>query len=97
MLAAIVVPSAGARLAVIVFSFQHNQVRGARYFIYLSLSVEIWALFMGLEYAVVEPTWKIIFGKIQYLGIATIGVTWLMFALIMTAWAHAWHGPENAK
>ncbi|MGC1378866.1 MAG: histidine kinase N-terminal 7TM domain-containing protein [Anaerolineales bacterium] len=73
--------SAALVLVAIIFSFRHIQVRGARYFIYLSLSVEIWALFMGLEYGVVEPTWKIIFGKIQYLGIATIGVTWLMFAL----------------
>jgi PAS domain S-box-containing protein len=73
--------SAALMLAVIVFSFRHIQVRGARYFIYLSLSVEIWAFFVGLEYGVVEPTWKIIFGKIEYLGIATTGLTWLMFAL----------------
>src|SRR6187551_2777724 len=63
------------------FSFRHINVRGARYFTYLTYSVEIWALFMGLEYAVVEPAWKIFFGKVEYFGIATIGVTWLMFAL----------------
>lgn len=66
---------------VIIFAFRHMNVRGARYFVYLAHSVEVWTLFMGLEYGVLEPTWKIIFGKIEYLGIATIGVTWLMFAL----------------
>jgi PAS domain S-box-containing protein len=64
-----------------IFSFRHFDVRGARYFVYLTYSVAIWSLFMGLEYGVVEPAWKIIFGKIEYFGIATIGATWLMFAL----------------
>lgn len=73
--------SAALVLAAIVFAFRHIEVRGARYFIYLTLSVEIWALFNGMEYAVVEPFWKIAFAKIEYLGISTIGVTWLMFAL----------------
>lgn len=73
--------SAALVLAAIVFAFRHIEVRGARYFIYLTLSVEIWALFNGMEYAVVESFWKIAFAKIEYLGISTIGVTWLMFAL----------------
>ena len=73
--------SAALVLAATIFAFRHIEVRGARYFIFLTHSVEIWALFMGLEYGVVEPAWKIIFGKIEYLGIATIGATWLMFAL----------------
>lgn len=68
-------------LAAIIFAYRHITVRGARYFIYLTFSVEIWALFMGLEYGVVEPAWKIIFAKIEYFGIATIGTTWLLFAL----------------
>lgn len=73
--------SAALVLAAIVFSFRHIEVRGARYFIYLMHSVEIWTLFIGLEYGVVEPFWKIAFGKIEYIGISTIGLTWLMFAL----------------
>jgi PAS domain S-box-containing protein len=73
--------SAALVLATIIFSFQHIEVRGARYFIYLTIPVDIWAFFMGMEYGVVEPTWKILFGKFEYLGIAVIGATWLMFAL----------------
>lgn len=73
--------SAALILAAIVFSFRHIEVRGARYFIYLMHSVEIWTLFIGLEYGVVEPVWKIAFAKIEYIGISTIGLTWLMFAL----------------
>lgn len=73
--------SAALVLATIIFASRHIQVHGARYFIYLTLSVEIWAFFMGLEYGVVEPAWKIVFAKFEYLGIAFIGATWLMFAL----------------
>jgi len=73
--------SAALVLGTIIFSFQHLNIRGARYFIFLTLSVEVWALFTGFEYAVVEPAWKIFFGKLEYLGISVIGATWLMFAL----------------
>lgn len=86
--------SAALVLAAIIFSFMHIEIRGARYFIYLTHSVEIWALFMGLEYGVIEPTWKIIFGKIEYLGIATIGATWLMFALNYSR-REKWLTPRN--
>lgn len=68
-------------LGVIFIALRHINVRGARYFVILVISVALWSLFMGLEYAVIEPFWKIIFGKFEYLGIATIGITWLMFAL----------------
>ncbi len=73
--------SAALVLAAIIFSFRHIDVRGARYFIYLTIPVDIWAFCMGLEYGVVEPGWKILFGKFEYLGIAVIGASWLMFAL----------------
>lgn len=86
--------SAALVLGVILFSSRHIQVRGARYFIYITLSVELWTLFMGLEYGVVEPAWKILFGKIEYLGIATIGITWLMFALNYTR-REKWLTPRN--
>lgn len=80
-LALILFSSAALVLAAMIYSFRHIQIHGARHFIYLTLSVEIWAFFMGLEYGVVEPVWKILFAKFEYLGIATIGVTWLIFAL----------------
>src|SRR5689334_10081444 len=73
--------SAALVLGVLFIAFRHIHVRGAQYFIFLLLSVEFWALFTGLEYAVIEPSAKIVFGKFEYLGIATIGSTWLLFAL----------------
>ncbi len=73
--------SAALILGVIFIAFRHITVRGAQYFIFLLFSVEFWALFTGLEYAVIEPWGKILFGKFEYLGIATVGSTWLMFAL----------------
>jgi PAS domain S-box-containing protein len=73
--------SAALILGVAFVAFRHINMRGAQYFIFLVLSVEVWALFTGLEHAVVEPGGKILFGKFEYLGIATVGPTWLMFAL----------------
>jgi PAS domain S-box-containing protein len=73
--------SAALILGVTFIAFRHITVRGAQYFIFLVLSVEAWTLFTGLEYAAVEPGLKLLFGKLEYLGIATIGATWLMFAL----------------
>jgi len=73
--------SAALILGVLFVAFRHINVRGAQYFIFLALSVEVWTLFTGLEYAVVEPWGKILFGKFEYLGSATVGPTWLMFAL----------------
>jgi PAS domain S-box-containing protein len=73
--------SAALIMGVIFIAFRHINVRGAQYFIFLLLSVEIWTLFTGLEHAAIEPWAKILFGKFEYLGIATVGSTWLMFAL----------------
>ncbi len=73
--------SAALILWVIFVALRHINVRGARYFIFLAFSVEVWSLFTGLEHAAIEPWGKILFAKFEYFGIATIGVTWLMFAL----------------
>ena len=50
--------SAALILAVVIIAFRHIDVRGARFFIFLVFSVEMWVLFTGLEYAVIEPAWN---------------------------------------
>jgi PAS domain S-box-containing protein len=64
-----------------VYAFRHQHVKGATSFIFLLLSVTIWAFFQALEYAVTEPAAKILCAKFQYLGIATIGSTWYLFSI----------------
>ncbi len=63
------------------YTLRHRQVKGAVFFVFLTSSVIIWAFFQALEYAVFEISAKILFAKFQYLGIATIGVTWYLFAV----------------
>jgi PAS domain S-box-containing protein len=73
--------SAALIVGVLFIALRHIHVQGTRYFIFLLLCVEIWVLFTGLEYAAVQPSLKIFFGKFQYLGISVVGLAWLMFAL----------------
>jgi PAS domain S-box-containing protein len=65
----------------LVYTLQHQKVKGATYFIFLLASAIAWALFQGLEYAVFEPENKILFAKFQYFGISTIGLTWYLFSI----------------
>jgi PAS domain S-box-containing protein len=66
---------------VLVYTLRHQQVKGASYFAFLVVSVTLWAFFQALEYIVFEPESKILFAKLQYLGISTIGVAWYLFSL----------------
>lgn len=65
---------------ILVYSIRHRDVRGAFAFSLMMASMSVWALFLTLEYSAVEIEYKILFSKLQYLGISTIGLTWLLFA-----------------
>jgi PAS domain S-box-containing protein len=66
---------------VLVYAIRHRQVKGAFYFALLVVSVTVWIFPQALEYAVAEPAGKILFAKIQYFGISTIGMAWYLFSL----------------
>jgi PAS domain S-box-containing protein len=66
--------------AILIYSLRHREVRGAFAFSLMMASMTAWALFLALEYSVVEIENKILFSKFQYFGIATIGLTWFLFA-----------------
>ncbi|MCG2785138.1 MAG: ATP-binding protein [Anaerolineae bacterium] len=65
---------------ILVYSIRHREVRGAFAFSLMMASMSAWALFLALEYSVVGIEDKILFSKLQYLGISTIGLTWFLFA-----------------
>ncbi|MGC9347985.1 MAG: histidine kinase N-terminal 7TM domain-containing protein [Anaerolineae bacterium] len=60
-------------------------VRGARPFAVLMLAAAIWAIGYALELITPALPDKILWGKIQYLGIAVIPGAWLAFSLRYTA------------
>ncbi len=66
--------------SIMVYSLRHRDVRGAFAFGLMMATMTVWALFLALEYSVVEIEHKILFSKFQYLGISTIGLTWFLFA-----------------
>lgn len=67
-----------------VYVWQQRSVTGARAFFGCILSIFIWCFFAALEYLSNDETTRIVFGKLQYLGIPTFAVFWLVFALQYT-------------
>mgnify|MGYP000887718418 FL=1 len=67
-------------VVLLVYTLQHQKVKGATHFAFMLASVIAWVFFQALEYAVLEPQNKILFTKFQYFGISTIGLTWYLFA-----------------
>jgi PAS domain S-box-containing protein len=57
---------------------------GAMPFMLLELSAALWALTSGLEKLTLNPATKILLSKIQYLGIVSVPVFWLLFTLEYT-------------
>ena len=55
--------------------------RSATYFALLMLAAAEWAFFSGLERAATVVAAKVLFSKLQYAGVVSIGPLWLLFAL----------------
>jgi PAS domain-containing protein len=66
------------------FGFSRRYNPGGTPFILLMLAVGEWSLTGALEAAVVEVAGKIFWAKFEYLGITTVGLLWLVFALAFT-------------
>lgn len=64
----------------VVYAFRHTSVAGAVSLAFLSLAVAEWTLGYGLEIAAVNEASKVLWAKLQYLGIVTAPVAWLVFA-----------------
>ena len=69
------------------------------YFFALMVAISIWSLGYTFEIAALELATKILFAKIEYLGIATVSLFWFLFAAhyagngkAVTGWRLLWLG-----
>ncbi len=69
------------------FIWCHRTVQGAVPLIILSLAAGEWSLGYALELVTAQSSIAIVFAKLQYLGIATLPVAWLIFALLYSGHA----------
>jgi signal transduction histidine kinase len=64
------------------FIWCHRAVQGAMPLMILSLSAAEWSFFYALELATAQLPIAIVMAKLQYLGITTLPVAWLIFAML---------------
>ncbi len=69
---------------IIVYLWQRRGQRGAIALMVLALSASVWSLGYALEIAGTDLQTKLLWGKIQYLGITVVPLAWLVFALRYT-------------
>lgn len=69
----------------VVFIWRRRNTRGATALALLSLAALIWTLGYGLEIAGADLATKIFWGKVQYFGIVTVPLLWLIFSLQYTS------------
>ena len=62
------------------YAWRHRQIRGGQAFFWLMLAVSEWVLTYALELASVTLAGKLLWAKLQYLGIAITPVAWFALA-----------------
>ena len=73
--------SAAIAFLLSLYCWGRRNDRSASYFALLLAAVTIWSLFSGVEAAATSAAAKILFVKLQYIGVVSIGPFWLLFAL----------------
>jgi hypothetical protein len=73
--------SAAIAFLLSLYCWGRRSDRSASYFALLLAAVTIWSLFSGIEAAATSAAAKILFVKLQYIGVVSIGPFWLLFAL----------------
>lgn len=73
--------SAGVAYALMFLIWQQRNKPGAKPFAWMLMAAAIWSASSAFEYLSPEVAGKILFSKIEYLGIATLPVFWLLFAI----------------
>lgn len=77
----ILLMTVGLALVVAVVAWRRREMPGAAALALTMLAVAIWAGLNMLEYTAVGFQNKLFFGKLEYLGIASVPPLWLIFAL----------------
>ncbi len=76
MIAAVVIS-----LLVLMYAFRHRDTVGSRAFIVLMSAVSLWQLAYLFWLLSVNPSAKVLFDKISYIGVVLVAPGWLWFAL----------------
>ena len=80
--------------ALAVYAGSRHNIRGAIYFIVLMVAVTEWSLGYAIELGESTLFSKLIWAKLQYLGIVVVPVMWFLFALQFTGrvqWRSRWY------
>lgn len=81
--------STALSVALVVFIWQRRHNPGAVHLFVVMASVVVWGLFYGLQVAAESLSAKMLFTRIEYLGILGVPTMWLAFALDYTG-RRAW-------
>ncbi|MGB7414583.1 MAG: histidine kinase N-terminal 7TM domain-containing protein [Thermosynechococcaceae cyanobacterium] len=82
-----------ASASVMLLAWQRREIAGARAFSCFAGCAFIWCFFAVFEHLSTVEIARITFGKLQYLGIAPLAFTWLLFTLQYTH-NDAWLRPK---
>lgn len=66
------------------YMWPHRQKRGTPMLIMLAAGIFLWTLGYALEIAGADLATKVFWGKMQYLGIATLPLAWVFFTVPYT-------------
>jgi 4-amino-4-deoxy-L-arabinose transferase-like glycosyltransferase len=80
----LLVATAAISAALAYYAWQHRPVPGGTPFTLLMLAVAEWALTYALELGSVDSLIKVFWIKVEYVGIVSVPVAWLAFALQYT-------------
>ncbi|MEW6141540.1 MAG: histidine kinase N-terminal 7TM domain-containing protein [Chloroflexota bacterium] len=75
-------------------SWRRRPAPGALFFAMFMIAMADWAFFRALEAIVVEPWAKVLWSKFEYLGVASAGLLWFLFACDFTG-NYRWLNARN--
>jgi len=67
-----------------LYMWPHRKKRGTPMLIMLAAGIFVWTLGYALEIAGADLATKVFWGKMQYLGIATLPLAWVFFTILYT-------------
>lgn len=74
---------------------RHRYAPGAGALAVMMLVAGLWDLGAGLELSAADHFYKVLWAKLQYLGIVAIPVAWLAFAVVYTGERAGSHGATS--
>ncbi len=80
LLAVLLIINASIAIIFAFFGWLRRLNPGGKPFAFLMLAIAEWSLSRAIEAAAVDPAAKIFWGQVEYFGIATAGLLWLLFA-----------------